>query len=89
MNELTTKPTGDLTVVPNPLDNSNPASLEELFDKDPQFLTEPDIELIVKNLRLQRTTWKAEEHKKRAKKPALTKEQSKEIVANIEIECDL
>jgi hypothetical protein len=43
----------------NPLEEVDPKSLDELFARDPMFLTLEDRATIVKALRAMRTKWKA------------------------------
>lgn len=40
-----------------PLAEANPASIQELFNKEPEELTDWDIESLVKALREQRSKW--------------------------------
>lgn len=44
---------------PSPLAEASPSSLQELFDRDPLQLTDPDIEKIVAELRAQRQRWES------------------------------
>lgn len=54
----------------SPLAEAEPNSLQELFDKDPLNLTDPDIERIVTELRAQRDRWVKTEAKTGHKKKA-------------------
>jgi hypothetical protein len=53
---------------PSPLAETNPLSLQELFDTDPLKLNRDDVSQIVAELRAQRERWEATEGKKRAPK---------------------
>lgn len=52
---------------PSPLAEASPASLQELFDRDPLQLTDPDIERIVTELRAQRQRWEAGQKSSKSK----------------------
>ena len=55
----------------SPLAEAQPESLQELFDKDPLLLTDPDVERIVTELRKARDLWAVAE--KKGKKVAAPK----------------
>jgi hypothetical protein len=50
----------------SPLAEANPESLQELFDKDPLQLTDPDIDRVVAELRTMRERWALTEKKGKA-----------------------
>ncbi len=41
----------------SPLDSASPASIDELFDRDPELLTNEDVQRIVERLRAARKTF--------------------------------
>lgn len=49
-----------------PLREADPASLNELFERDPLSLNDSDVDSIVHQLRLARTKWAEEEAQKQA-----------------------
>jgi hypothetical protein len=67
----------------SPLTEADPHSLNELFERDPLQLKDPEIEFIVHALRRQRVTWEAEEAKAKSKgkrpSSAAAKEAAKKI----------
>lgn len=50
---------------PSPLQEADPASLQELFNRDPLSLTDSDIDRIVTELRAQRARWEQGQRAKR------------------------
>lgn len=52
----------------SPLSEASPESLQELFDKDPLKLTDPDIERVVTELRAQRGRWEISQKTRKAPK---------------------
>lgn len=55
---------------PSPLQEADPASLQELFDRDPLSLTDSDIDRIVTELRAQRARWEQGQSARAKKAPA-------------------
>lgn len=50
----------------NPLEESDPASIEELFRRDPLDLSDQDVGAICRELRRQRTEFQKEENRKKS-----------------------
>jgi hypothetical protein len=50
-----------------PLREADPASLNELFERDPLSLTDSDVESIVAQLRVARSKWAEEEAQKQSR----------------------
>ena len=57
----------DNSQIPTPLSNSEPGSINELYQKDPLDLTEDELERVVVSLRAQRAQWQQSEVNKAAK----------------------
>lgn len=51
---------------PSPLTEADPASLQELFNRDPLSLSDSDIDRIVSELRSQRARWEQGQRTKKA-----------------------
>ncbi len=66
-------------IAASPLEEANALSLDEFFSRDPEGLTEKDIEVIVAELRRQRKNFKEAEARgesaPRARKPKVQKEE--------------
>jgi hypothetical protein len=69
----------------NPIADADFEAIDRLFNKDPQFLTEEDIETIVQKLRSGRGRWLHETEKKAAAKKKLSKEESKDLLASLNL----
>lgn len=82
MTEINSQPT-------NPIEEADFESIDRLFNKDPQFLTQEDLASIVAKLRSGRGRWLHETAKKTAatKKTAAKKtaEESKALLASLDI----
>lgn len=74
----------------NPIKDAKFESVDELFSKDPQFLTEENLAAIVEVLRAGRGKWLASEKSKgsgaKTAKPKLTSEQAKNLLDNLVID---
>ena len=73
----------------NPISAAKFESVDELFSKDPQFLTEENLAAIVEVLRAGRGKWLASEKSKgssKTAKPKLTSEQAKNLLDNLVID---
>ena len=71
----------------NPITEADFESIDRLFNKDPQFLTEEDIEAIVLKLRSGRGKWlhESEKRTKATGKKKLSAEESKALLASLNI----
>lgn len=69
----------------NPIADADFEAIDRLFNKDPQFLTEEDISLIVQKLRSGRGKWLHESEKKTAAKKKLSKAESKDLLASLNL----
>ena len=73
----------------NPISAAKFESIDELFSKDPQFLTEENMAVICQKLREGRGTWIANEKAKKSSagtKSKLTSEQAKNLLDNLVID---
>lgn len=72
--------------LPNPIAEADFESIDRLFNKDPQFLTEEDLDTIVAKLRSGRGRWLHETEKKKAKaKAKLSPEESKALLDSLNL----
>lgn len=80
MTEINSQPT-------NPIEEADFESIDRLFNKDPQFLTQEDLASIVAKLRSGRGRWLHETAKKTAAKAKTKKtaEESKALLASLDI----
>lgn len=71
----------------NPIAEADFEAVDRLFNKDPQFLQEEDIEAIVSKLRSGRGKWlhEAEKKAKATKAKKLSAEDSKSLLASLDI----
>lgn len=73
----------------NPIAEADFESIDRLFNKDPQFLTEEDLQAIVAKLRSGRGKWLHETEKKTraaAGKKKLSSEESKALLSSLNIQ---
>lgn len=73
----------------NPIAEADFESIDRLFNKDPQFLTEEDLQAIVAKLRSGRGKWLHETEKKTkaaAGKKKLSPEESKALLSSLNIQ---
>ena len=78
MTEINSQPT-------NPIEEADFESIDRLFNKDPQFLTQEDLASIVAKLRSGRGRWLHETAKKTTAKTKKTAEESKALLASLDI----
>lgn len=80
MTEINSQPT-------NPIEEADFESIDRLFNKDPQFLTQEDLASIVAKLRSGRGRWLHETAKKTTTKAKTKKtaEESKTLLASLDI----
>ena len=74
------------TNIPNPILEADFESIDRLFNKDPQFLVEEDIDTIVLKLRSGRGKWLHETEKKSAKPKKLDQEGSKALLSSLNLD---
>lgn len=71
----------------NPIQDADKESVDRLFSKDPQFLTEENIAEIVNKLRSGRGKWIHETEKKAtsSKSKKLSSEEAKQLLAGLDL----
>ena len=80
---------GQAVAPANPIAEADFESIDRLFNKDPQFLTEEDLQAIVAKLRSGRGKWLHETEKKTraaAGKKKLSPEESKALLSSLNIQ---
>ena len=80
---------GQAAAPANPIAEADFESIDRLFNKDPQFLTEEDLQAIVAKLRSGRGKWLHETEKKTratAGKKKLSPEESKALLSSLNIQ---
>lgn len=69
----------------NPIREADKESIDRLFSKDPQFLTEENIAEIVDKLRSGRGKWIHETEKKATSKKKLSSEEAKQLLSGLDL----
>lgn len=69
----------------NPITEADFESIDRLFNKDPQFLQESDIDAIVAKLRQGRGKWLHEVEKKAKTKTKMSSEESKAFLSSLNL----
>lgn len=72
----------------NPIAEADKKSIDRLFNKDPQFLTQEDLAKIVERLRANRGTWLKKEKKapaSRGGKKVLEKAEMQALLADLKL----
>lgn len=69
----------------NPIREADKESVDRLFSKDPQFLTEENIAEIVDKLRSGRGKWIHETEKKATSKKKLSSEEAKQLLSGLDL----
>jgi hypothetical protein len=55
-----------LNLTKSPLTEVDPQAVDLLYDKDPESLSDPDLDLLIADLRAKREAWEANENKPKA-----------------------
>lgn len=69
----------------NPIREADKESIDRLFSKDPQFLTEENIAEIINKLRSGRGKWIHETEKKATAKKKLSSEEAKQLLSGLDL----
>lgn len=69
----------------NPIREADKESIDRLFSKDPQFLTEENIAEIVSKLRSGRGKWIHETEKKVTAKKKFSSEEAKQLLSGLDL----